>query len=70
MKKIGLKRIINFYYNVDDCLFDAITYLLKYAISSKMIGINSMSHLQECLTLGTPKGLKCHAQELNFDFFA
>jgi hypothetical protein len=37
LKKIGLKQI-NFHYNVGDCLFDAITYLLKYTnFSSKMI---------------------------------
>jgi hypothetical protein len=37
VEKIGSKQIINFQSNVDDCLFDAIKYLLKYSISSKMI---------------------------------
>jgi hypothetical protein len=37
LEKIGLKWIINFQYNVGDCLFDAITYSLKYLVKFKMI---------------------------------
>jgi len=37
LEKNGLKWIINFQYNVGDCLFDAITYSLKYSIKFKMI---------------------------------
>ncbi len=51
-----------------DYLFDAIVYLLKYSINYKMIRKYNMSHLQECLTLGTPKVLKCHRRELKFEF--
>jgi hypothetical protein len=40
---------------VGDCLSNAITHLLKYSISFKMIQKNSMSHLKESLRLGTPK---------------
>jgi hypothetical protein len=47
LEKVGFKRIINFQYNVSDCLFDAITYLLKYSISSRMIQQNSISYLKE-----------------------
>jgi hypothetical protein len=32
--KVGLKQTINFQYNVGDCLFEAIAYLLKYFITS------------------------------------
>ncbi len=42
-----------------DCLFDAIVYLVKYSINSKIIRKHNMSHLQECLTLVTSKVLKC-----------
>jgi len=31
----GLKWIINFQYNVGDCLFDLITYLSKYSLVLK-----------------------------------
>jgi hypothetical protein len=34
LKQIGLKWIINFHFNVNDCLFDAIVYLIKYLIFS------------------------------------
>jgi hypothetical protein len=37
LEKNGLKWIIHFQYNVGDCLFDAVTYLLNYSIRSKMI---------------------------------
>jgi hypothetical protein len=47
LEKVGLKRIINFQYNVSDCLFNAIAYLLKYSISSKMRGQNNISYLKE-----------------------
>jgi hypothetical protein len=33
-----------------------------------MIRKYNMSHLQECLTLDTPKTLKCHRKELKFEF--
>jgi hypothetical protein len=42
--KVGLKQTINLQCNVGDCLFEAITYLLKYFITSWMIQKNSMSH--------------------------
>jgi len=66
--KVGLKRIINFQYNVGDCLFDVITYLSKYSISFRMIWNNCMSHLKQSLRLGTPKVLKYHRWELKFEF--
>ncbi len=58
-KKVGLKQINNFYYNVGDCLFDAIIYLLKYSIRFRMTQKNSMSHLQKCLMFGTLQTLEC-----------
>jgi len=33
----GLKWIINFQYNVGECLFDLIAYLSKYSINSRML---------------------------------
>jgi hypothetical protein len=37
LAKFGLKRIVKFFYNVGDCLFNAIAYLLKYNETSKSI---------------------------------
>jgi hypothetical protein len=31
---IGLKRIVSYPYSIGDCLFDSISYLLSYKISS------------------------------------
>jgi hypothetical protein len=53
---------------VGDCLFDAITYLLKYSISSIMIWKNNMSHLQECLGLDTLKVFECCRRGVKFEF--
>jgi hypothetical protein len=47
LEKVGLKWVINFQYNVGDCLFATITYLWKYSINSAMIWKNNMSHLKE-----------------------
>jgi len=56
----GLKLIINFQYNVGDCLFDLIPYSSKYSISSRMMWKFSMSHLKQSLRFGTPKALEYH----------
>jgi hypothetical protein len=37
LAKFGLKRIVNFFYNASDYLFDVIAYLLKYNETSKSI---------------------------------
>jgi hypothetical protein len=44
LSKIGLQRITNFYYVGGDYLFDAILYLLKYAIHLAKLYKNSMAH--------------------------
>ncbi len=51
-----------------DFLFNAIIYLLKYSIGSRMKWKNNVSHLKESLRLATHKTLKCHGQELKFEF--
>jgi hypothetical protein len=68
LTKLGLKQITNFQYNVGDCLFDAIVYLLKYLIISNSIRMNFMFHFQECLRFEIPKALLCHKCELNYEF--
>jgi hypothetical protein len=37
LNKVGLQIIINFHYNVGDCLFDVISYLLNYSLTSSTI---------------------------------
>jgi hypothetical protein len=48
-----------------DYLFDSITYLLNYSISSKLFQKYNMCYLQECLTIGMPQALECRQHELN-----
>ncbi len=52
---MSLVHDTNFKYNVGDYLFDAITYLLKYSMSSNFFYRNSMKYLWNCLELGVLK---------------
>jgi hypothetical protein len=54
LTKFGFKWITNFQYNVENYLFDAIAYLLKYSITSNSIQMNFMFHLQEYLRFEIP----------------
>ncbi len=67
LNKVGLQWFNSFNYNMGDCLFDGITYLLKCSNRLKIIWRNNMSHLQKCLTFGTPQVLECCKWELNFE---
>jgi hypothetical protein len=49
---MGLQCIINFLYDVGDCLSNAITYLLIFLETSTIIQKKSMLYLQDCLSLG------------------
>ena len=46
LKKYNLQHITNYSYNVGDCLFDSISYLLHYKESSTMLRTNRMHHLK------------------------
>jgi hypothetical protein len=65
LAKHELQQVQNFEYKVGDCLFDAITYLLNYSITSKLIPKKHMCYLQECLSIGMPQPLECCQHELN-----
>ncbi len=68
LAKLGLKWITYLQYNVGFFLFDAITYLLKYSITSNSIQMSFMFHLQECIRFEIPWALLCHTCELNYEF--
>jgi len=68
LAKHGLQQVQNFEYKVGDCLFDSITYLLKYSINSKLIQKNNTCYLQECPIIGMPQALECCQRELNPNF--
>lgn len=69
LAKLGFKWIINFNYNVGDCLFDAIMYSLKYKMISKEIWENNMFRLKCCLNLGTSEIMECCTREFDFWLF-
>ena len=46
LKKCNLQRVTTYWYNIGDCLFDSISYLLHYKESSTMLRTNTMHHLK------------------------
>ena len=68
LKQYKLQRNTTYFYNVGDCLFDSISYLLRYTETSASLRANSMQHLENCLENNTPKGSETRIMELNKDF--
>jgi len=56
---------MSYKYNVRDCLFDSVAYLLGYAQSSTNLWINAMHHLKHCLAMITAKVCETRSNELN-----
>jgi len=54
LNKVGLDIISKFQYNIGDCFFNAIVYLLYYSMISITIQENNMAYLQKCLMFKTP----------------
>jgi hypothetical protein len=65
LSNVGLRQIIRFKYNLMDCLFNVITYLVNYSKTSIIIQTYLMVHLQDCLTIETLEALLCRKCELN-----
>ena len=42
VKNNNLQRVTTYWYNIGDCLFDSISYLLHYEQSSTMLGTNNL----------------------------
>jgi hypothetical protein len=57
--------VLTYKYDVSNCLFDSISYLLKSSLTSLQINNNNMQYLKQCLTLNTQKTQACHLRELN-----
>jgi hypothetical protein len=45
LNKVGLQIIMNFHYNVGNCLFYVISYLLNCLLTSSTIRQNCMAYL-------------------------
>jgi hypothetical protein len=68
LRECNLQRNTAYRYIVGDCLFDSISYLLQYEISSTSLRMNTMGHLAQCLSLNTPKAQQTRQLELNPDW--
>jgi len=68
LKCYNLWRNTSYKYNVGDCLFDSIAYLLGYAQSSTNLQINAMHHLKICLAMNIAKACETWSNELNESF--
>ena len=55
LKQCNLQRNTTFFYNVYDCLFDSISYLLEYKDTSTSLRINSIKYLKNALISNIPK---------------
>ncbi len=51
----NLCLVSTYMYDVGNCLFDSISYLLKCSLTSFQIKQNSMQYLKQCLTLNSQK---------------
>jgi hypothetical protein len=51
----GLDLVSTYKYEIDNCLFDYIFYLLDNHLSSLELRQNIMAHLNQCLSLNTKK---------------
>jgi hypothetical protein len=68
LRECNLQRNTAYKYIVGNCLFDSISYLLQYEISSTSLRLNTMGHLAQSLSLNTPKAQQTWQLELNPDW--
>jgi hypothetical protein len=64
----NLCLVSTYKYDVGNCLFAFISYLLKCSLTSLQIKKNSMQYSKQCLTLNTQKTQECCFKELNPSF--
>jgi len=64
----GLCLVSMHNYEIGNCLFETIYYLLDNHLSSLLLRQNSMVNLNECLLLNTKKTQQCHIRKLNPNF--
>jgi hypothetical protein len=56
----GLHLVSTYKYEICNCLFYNISYLLDNHLSSLQLGKNNMTYLNQCLLLNTKKTQQCH----------
>ena len=61
----GLCRLQKFKYNVGDCLFDSIEYLLHFTKTSKELRNGTIDYFTMCLAKADPEALHTYNHELH-----
>jgi hypothetical protein len=64
----GFHLVWMYKYEIGNCLFDYIYYLLDNDLSFLQLKQNNVAHLNECLLLNIEKTQQCHIWELNPSF--
>jgi hypothetical protein len=64
----GHHLISTYKYEMGNCLFNSISYLLDNHLSSLELRQHNMTHLNQCLLLNTRKTQQCCIRELNPSF--
>jgi hypothetical protein len=55
----GLHLVLTYKYEIGNCFFDSISYLLDNYLSSFQLRQNNMVHLNQCLLLNIEKAQQC-----------
>jgi hypothetical protein len=64
----GLLLVSTYKYEIGNCLFYGIYYLLDNHLSYLQLGKNNMAYLNQCLLLNTKETQQCRIQELSLSF--
>jgi hypothetical protein len=65
----GLHLVSTYKYEIGNCLFDSISYLLDNHLSSLRLRQNNMAHLNQCLLLNTKKNPTMSYSRFKSKFF-
>ena len=63
--KQGLSRFKEFKYNVGDCLFDSLVFLLDFTKTSSQLQNGTIDYFCECLKKQYPEALYAYSHELH-----
>ena len=65
LAKQGLHRLQNFKYNVGDCLFDTLEFLLNFTISSTQLRCGTIDYFSMCFERGHLEAIHAYNHELH-----
>ncbi len=68
MHSYGFRLVSTYKYEIGNCIFDVISYLLYNQLSSFELKQNNMAYLNQCLLLNIKKAQECCIRESNLSF--